>query len=283
MRILILFFFVLGSVCHADIRTWTAVNGKEVEAEFVSNSDGQVTLKMKSGKVFKVPLNKLSKADQDFIAAKSSSIPQKEKPKTGKYVPPEGALIDDPAAGQLDFRGDLYYKKGSDTPYSGIIYLLYENGQPHFEGAIKDGKKDGLYVEWHKNGQKKSEVNYKDGKDDGLAVGWYEGGQKQGEVTYKDGKYDGLMRLWYKNGQKKSEVNYKDGKEDGLAVAWYENGKKQGEANFKNGKQDGLAVMWHKNGQKMNEGTYKDGEIVSEKYWNSKGEPVDSYDEANKE
>ena len=93
------------------------------EAEFVSNSDGQVSLKMKTGKIFKVPLNKLSKADQDFITAISSSIPQKEKPKTGKYVPPEGALNDDPAAGQLDLRGRLYYKKGSDTPWSYWCYL----------------------------------------------------------------------------------------------------------------------------------------------------------------
>ena len=73
MRILILFFFVLGSVCNAELRTWTAVNGKEVEAEFVSNNDGQVSLKMKTGKIFKVPLNKLSKTDQDFIVAQSSS------------------------------------------------------------------------------------------------------------------------------------------------------------------------------------------------------------------
>ncbi|MEO1859746.1 MAG: SHD1 domain-containing protein, partial [Verrucomicrobiales bacterium] len=77
---------LLGSVCHAELRTWTAVNGKKVEAEFVSNSDGQVSLKMKSGKVFKVPLDKLSKADQDFLKAKSSPAkpvpaePPSEKP-----------------------------------------------------------------------------------------------------------------------------------------------------------------------------------------------------------
>jgi len=59
--------FCLVATCNAELRTWTAVNGKEVEAELVSNSDGQVTLKLKSGKVFKVPLNKLSKADQEFL------------------------------------------------------------------------------------------------------------------------------------------------------------------------------------------------------------------------
>ncbi|HIG83238.1 MAG TPA: hypothetical protein EYG40_07870 [Verrucomicrobia bacterium] len=250
MRILILFFIILGSVCHAELRTWTAVNGKEVEAEFVSNSDGQVTLKMKTGKVFKVPLNKLSKADQEFITAKSSSIPQKEKPKTGKFVPPEGALIDDPAAGQLDIRGDLYYKKGSDTPYSGIIYSLYENGQPIFEGTIKDGKPDGLYVDWYENGQKKFERNYKDGKQDGLRLRWFANGQKKGESNWKGGKQDGLLVRWYANGQKNREFNYKDGKMEGLYVTWHENGQKEREEN------------------------YKDGEMISAKWRNDKGELV---------
>ena len=59
----------LIATCNAELRTWTAVNGKEVEAAFVSNSDGQVSLKMKTGKVFRVPLDKLSKEDQDFIAS----------------------------------------------------------------------------------------------------------------------------------------------------------------------------------------------------------------------
>ena len=69
MRILILFFIVLGSVCHAELRTWTAVNGKEVEAEFVSNEKGMVKLKLKTGKVFEVSANKLCKEDNEFISS----------------------------------------------------------------------------------------------------------------------------------------------------------------------------------------------------------------------
>ena len=59
---------LLGSVCHAELRTWTAVNGKEVEAEFVSNEKGIVKLKLKSGKVFAVPLSQLSKEDNEIIS-----------------------------------------------------------------------------------------------------------------------------------------------------------------------------------------------------------------------
>ena len=72
MRILILFFIVQGSVCNAELRTWTSIVGTKVEAELVSLTGNQVTLKTKAGKTIKLPLNKLSKADQEFLTAKSS-------------------------------------------------------------------------------------------------------------------------------------------------------------------------------------------------------------------
>ena len=68
-------------------------------------------------------------------------------------------------------------------------------------------------------------------------------------------------------------------------MSWYPNEQKQRETNYKDGKEEGLHVSWHKNGQKLVEVNYKDGEEVegSRKYWNSKGEPVDSLVEAYKE
>ena len=131
---------------------------------------------------------------------------------------------------ELEYREGIVYLKGSDTPYTGKVYSLYENGQKY------------------------SEDNYKDGKEDGLQEGWHE------------------------NGRKWSEENWKDGKEDGLFASWHENGQKRSEGNWKDGNQDGLFVWWHENGQKKLEVNWKDGEEVegSRKYWNSKGEPVDS-------
>ena len=53
---------------------------------------------------------------------------------------------------------------------------------------------------------------------------------------------------------------------------------------IKNGKYDGHTISWHKNGKKMSESNWNKGEQIdgSQKYWNSKGEPVDSLEEANK-
>ena len=159
---------------------------------------------------------------------------------------------------ELEEREGIYYVSGSDTPYTGKTFSLYETGKKEMEGYLKDGK------------------------GDGLAVRWFENGQKQLEVNMKDGKQDGLQTRWYENGQKEMEENFKDGKPDGLALQWHENGQKSGEGNYKDGKIDGLAVTWHENGQKKSEVKFKDGKIISTKYWNSKGEPVDTYEEANK-
>ena len=305
--------FCLVATCNAELRTWTAVNGKEVEAEFVSNEKGIVKLKLKSGKVFEVPADKLSKEDNEFISY---------------LAKPEGVNIDEL---ETEFREGTLYLKGSDTPYTGKYYELYPSGNKQAEGNWKDGIQDGLFVEWYENGQKKVEFSSKDGKEDGLLVGWHENGQKSFEATYKDGKGYGVKMMWHENGQKMLEVNYKDGKEisekrwdkkgepvdseeeaednefitsltkpegvnynklefskgiaflkgsdtpyTGKSVSLHANGQKETKGNFKDGKHEGLQTFWYENGQKEAEGNYKDGKLVgSRKYWNLKGEPVD--------
>ncbi|MCP4923142.1 MAG: hypothetical protein GY915_03800, partial [bacterium] len=59
---------LLGSECNAELRTWTAVNGNEIEAELVCKEKGIVKLKFNSGKVFEMPANKLSKEENEFIS-----------------------------------------------------------------------------------------------------------------------------------------------------------------------------------------------------------------------
>ncbi len=75
---------------------------------------------------------------------------------------------------------------------------------------------------------------------------------------------------------------YKDGKLDGLLTGWHENGQKWIEGTYKDGKEDGLFTSWRDNGRKANEVTFKDGEQVSGKYWNSKGEEVETREESQK-
>jgi len=108
-------------------------------------------------------------------------------------------------------RNGVKYQQDSQKPYSGKVFRLYDTGENKNEGIYKDGKLEGLWIEWHENGQKKIKVTFKDGKEDGLLTKWYENGQKRYEGTFKDGKQDGLWTRWYENGQKSEEATYKDG------------------------------------------------------------------------
>ena len=68
----------------------------------------------------------------------------------------------------------------------------------------------------------------------------------------------------------------------GWGKEMYDSGQVQMLVQVKDGKPDGLVTMWHENGQKQTEETWEDGEELSAKYWNSKGEEVETADEAVK-
>ena len=65
---------------------------------------------------------------------------------------------------EMEIREGIGYVRGSDVPYTGKVFKLYESGQKELELNVKDGKYDGLVVWWHQNGQKSSEVKYKDNR-----------------------------------------------------------------------------------------------------------------------
>ncbi len=50
------------------VRTWTDTSGNTVEAAFVKLEDGVVHLRRPDGKIAPVPLEKLSKQDQEFVS-----------------------------------------------------------------------------------------------------------------------------------------------------------------------------------------------------------------------
>ena len=157
---------------------------------------------------------------------------------------------------ELENKKGLFYLKESDDPYTGGVFELYENGKKKTQGSFKDGKPEGLMTIWHRNGLKKTEGSMKDGKPEGLMTEWYESGQKRYEENWKDGKKGGLMTSWYESGQKKNEENWKDGKKEGLMTSWHKNGKKKTERIF--------------------------GSSYSPpRFWNSKGQEVDSWEDVN--
>ena len=174
----------------------------------------------------------------------------------------------------------MKYSKLSNKSFTAIMKHLLVMAFAILTIGCGEKKSDGVNLDELEDREGVAYLKNSDSPYTGKCFEFHDNGQKKSENTLKDGKEDGLSLEWHENGQKYSEGNFKDGKEYGLSLGWHENGQKMVEGNFKDGKLDGLVVSWHENGQNRTEINYKDGTLISSKYWNSKGEEVDSIEEA---
>ena len=88
-------------------------------------------------------------------------------------------------------RNGVKYEKDSQSPYTGQVFELHDNGNKSLEGNYKDGIKDGLWSKWYSSGNIEYEnCKYKNGKRDGL---WIEYFKKAGNKKWK--KYETIKRL----------------------------------------------------------------------------------------
>ena len=63
-----------AKVAAEGTRTWTSVSdGSKIEAVYLGFTDGKVKMKRADGKEFTVPLERFSKADQDYVKQQSGS------------------------------------------------------------------------------------------------------------------------------------------------------------------------------------------------------------------
>ena len=97
-------------------------------------------------------------------------------------------------------RGGLTYEVNSETPFTGISFTKYGDGQIHEKAEFKNGKRDGPSEKHHENGQLRSKGTYKDGKEEGPWVSYHKNGQLRLKGTLKNGKKDGPWVGYHENG-----------------------------------------------------------------------------------
>ena len=84
----------------------------------------------------------------------------------------------------LVYRDGLFYKKFTDTPFTGQI-------EGRWNGSLSEGKKEGYWIYYHENGQLSGKGNYKDGKKHGCWEGYLINGIPRQGLTgnfYEDEK-----------------------------------------------------------------------------------------------
>lgn len=160
---------------------------------------------------------------------------------------------------ELVKRDGLYYPKFSDVPFTGKV-----TGET--QGYVKDGRREGAWVDYWVNGQLWNEGTYKNGKREGVWVEYWDNGQLWSKGNYKNGKKEGDWVGYHDHGQLKDEGNYKNGKVEGAYVRYHYNGQLYAKGNFKNGKEEGLWVVYDEEGTPIvsAQGIFKKGVKISD-------------------
>lgn len=86
--------------------------------------------------------------------------------------------------GDLVERDGLYYKKFSDVPFTGEI-------EGRVQGRFKNGKEEGLWIEYWSKGQLFSKGEYKNGEREGPWISYWDNGQLMEKGDFKNGKMEG--------------------------------------------------------------------------------------------
>ena len=138
---------------------------------------------------------------------------------------------------QLVKKGNTYYKKSDNLPFTGILKNFFESGEISLIDHFKNGKQHGKFKSFHKNGKLSMVGDFFDGKQNGEWFEYYDDGSLYWRLIYKNGvKKDGVFRMYHKNGKIRSEVLYENDKPASNWIFFDESGKKEREDVYKDGK-----------------------------------------------
>jgi len=110
----------------------------------------------------------------------------------------------------LTEQNGIYFKINSNTPFTGLLHSLYDNGKLFLEGEMTDGKWN-WSTSYYRTGQKQFEDHHENGVRHGVQLWWYENGQIKSSQSYSHGIQDGPFKAWWPDGKIMADYIYKDG------------------------------------------------------------------------
>ena len=80
--------------------------------------------------------------------------------------------------------GSVYYKTGTKTPFTGVLYGKYANGNYQTKQEYVNGVGNGKWTDYSPEGVKECEGTYKDNRVEGPVTFFYENGNVKSEGQY---------------------------------------------------------------------------------------------------
>lgn len=131
----------------------------------------------------------------------------------------------------------LFYQK---TPFTGLVYTRYANGNPQRSEPYRLGKLEGTALAWYPNRLKAEERFYEAGRRVGVHRGWWETGQMKFRHSYEKDAMEGASEEWFANGTPYRRMHYAGGHEAGRQTIWHPNGRLLANYEVRKGRNYGL-------------------------------------------
>ena len=157
-------------------------------------------------------------------------------------------------------RDSTYFKNGSLL--NGLVKKKqYDKEILSF--SVKEGKIDGLYIEYYLSGSIKSQSNFKNGILDGKYSKFYDNDLLMEEFHYKNGLMEGERILNWRNGNLKEKNYFKRGAMTGASEFYFSNGNRRKIISFDvNGRRDGEWIDYNSDGKLKLKVIYKSGKVL---------------------
>ena len=113
---------------------------------------------------------------------------------------------------EFNYIDELYYKKFSDTPFTGKVNYTDPESGNNVQGKMVNGKMKGTWLGFYRNGKLYQKENYRNGWLHGIAIRYYvfvdtNVALKSRECLYDDG-YEKKCTYYWKNQSISSIINY---------------------------------------------------------------------------
>tara|TARA_B100000963_G_scaffold361712_1_gene398867 strand:+ start:7785 stop:8390 length:606 start_codon:yes stop_codon:yes gene_type:complete len=157
-------------------------------------------------------------------------------------------------------RDSTYFKNG--TLINGLVKKIQDDKEI-LSFSVKEGKIDGLYVEYYSSGSIKSLSNFKNGILDGKYSKFYENDLLMEEFHYKNGLMEGERILNWGNGNLKEKNFFKRGAMTRASEFYFSNGNPRKIISFDvNGRRDGEWIDYDSDGKLKLKVVYKSGIVL---------------------
>lgn len=129
------------------------------------------------------------------------------------------------------------------------------------QGNYLNGKREGIWCEFHPNGLVQSATSYVNGVKEGLHMEMNASGQLTKRIFFHNNMRHGEYKE-FNYATVKEQRNYKNGKLEGLVKIFYDNGKLMEDGMYQNGLREGVSKWYDQEGNVTITYEYKNGELV---------------------